>query len=244
MTAAACDILAISTHPDDVELACGGTLCLATSKGLTVYIADLTDGEASTRGDVQRRREEATEAALLLGIKGRISVGLEDSRIEDTVAQAEKLVQVLRVYRPKTVLIPVANDRHPDHVAASALCKRAVFLARLINFLGGGAHRVDKIMEYPGHHPIQPTIVVDVSSYWDQRMRALSAYVSQFSTVDGPDTILSGDSFLRFIEARAVYYGAMIGARFGEGYRTDGPVGIADVRGLLNEAGSEYRCFL
>ena len=65
------DILAFGAHPDDVELGCAGTLSLSVSQGKSVAIIDLTEGELGTRGDVQKRKKEAENAANILNIKYR-----------------------------------------------------------------------------------------------------------------------------------------------------------------------------
>lgn len=244
------DLLALSTHPDDVELACGGTLILAVRAGLKVAIADLTAGEAATRGTPAIRRAEAAEAARRLGIDWRTCLGLPDGQVGETPGQVEAIVDLLRSARPRILLAPYRQDRHPDHAAASRLAERAVFLARLANRGGEGApHAVGRVLHYCGHHPFAPTVVVDVTAVWAQRMHALAAHASQFGpgvgADDGPQTALSGGAFLRFVEARAVCHGALVGAGYGEGFAMAGPVGLAGLDSLLGPGDtSAYRNFL
>lgn len=239
-----CDILAISTHPDDIELACGGSLILAARQGLRVVIQDLTRGEASSRGTVIVRHAEATEAARRLGVLRRQPLDLPDTQLGKDIAEADALVAVIRALRPRLVLGPAGSDRHPDHVAACALVRRALFLAGLATHGTGERHRVATFASYPGHHPITPSFVVDVTSVWQERMDALAAYASQFQQQDGAETILNGGDFLRFVEARAIMYGAMIGSRYGEAYQLDGPMGVSGLGHLWVAQTSSYKSFL
>ncbi|BBK32110.1 bacillithiol biosynthesis deacetylase BshB1 [Stella humosa] len=238
------DILAISTHPDDVELACGGTLILAVRQGLRVGLADLSAGEAATRGTPALRREEAAEAARRLGVAWRCCLDLPDGRIGDTPEQVEPVIALLRQARPRILLLPYPQDRHPDHAAAARLVERAAFLARLKGHGAGAPHAVNRLLHYCGHHPFQPAIVIDVSTVWEERMAALLAHASQFESGTGSPTALSDGSFLRFVEARAVCHGAMIGVAHGEGFAMSGPVGLSGIDLLLPPAGPRaYRNF-
>ncbi len=240
------DILAIGAHPDDVELACGGSLMLAVQAGLKVAVLDLTAGEMATRGAPHIRAAEAAEAARLLGVVRLAPLGLADTGLGQGPDEAEALVAVLRQVRPRLVLGPVGPDRHPDHTAAATIVRRAVFLAGLPRHGTGESHRIAAFAAYPGHHPVAPGFVIDVTAVWEGRMAALRSYASQFGPVGGGggDTALSGGDFLRAVEARAIHYGSMIGARYGEGFVLDGPVALGGLGALLGGRSSAYRCFL
>lgn len=239
-----CDILAVSTHPDDVELACGGSLILAARQGLRVVIQDLTRGEASSCGTPIIRQAEAAEAAHRLCVLRRQPLALRDTQLGQDIREADPLVAVIRALRPRLVLGPAGSDRHPDHVAACAIVRRALFLAGLATHGTGERHRVETFASYPGHHPITPSFVVDVTSVWQERMDALAAYASQFQRQGGAETFLNGGDFLRCVEARAIMYGAMIGSRYGEAYQLDGPMGVAGLEHLLIAQTSTYKSFL
>ncbi|BBK41831.1 bacillithiol biosynthesis deacetylase BshB1 [Allostella vacuolata] len=237
------DILAVSPHPDDVELACGGTLILAVRQGLSVAIADLTAGEAATRGTPEIRRAEAAEAARRLGIAQRVCLDLPDSRVGETPGQVEPVVALIRAARPRILLLPYPQDRHPDHAAAARLVERAAFLARLARHGSGRPHAVERLLHYCGHHPATPSVVIDVSAVWAERMHALRAHASQFEAGDGAATALNDGSFLRFVEARAVCHGALIGAAYGEGFMLAGPVGLDGLGPLLRDRPATYGNF-
>jgi N-acetylglucosamine malate deacetylase 1 len=219
------DVLALSPHPDDVEIGCGGTLILSVAGGLRVAIADLTRGEASTRGTPAQRDVERREAARRLGIETRLTVGLPDGRLGVESGHRLALIRLIRELRPEVVLAPYWEDRHPDHAAAGALAREACFFAGCGRIGEGPPHRPRHLYHYMLHQPFAPSFVVDVSAVWEQRQGALAAYRSQF-TADLPDhpTALSSGSFLRAVEARAIEHGAMIGAAYGEPFLAPGPL--------------------
>jgi N-acetylglucosamine malate deacetylase 1 len=83
------------------------------------------------------------------------------------------------------------------------------------------------------HYPFEPSFVVDISSVWDQKMAALEAYQSQFAPdSSGFQTAISQPDFLRFIRARAIVFGALIGAAYGEAFYVPGPVPLRGLPGL------------
>ncbi len=221
------DVLALSPHPDDAELGCGGALVLSVAEGHRVAIADLTLGEASTRGTVAERQEERREAGHRLGIHARLTVGLPDGRIGTDAEHRLALIRLIRELRPRVVLAPYWQDRHPDHAAAGTLAREACFLAGSGRIGEGRPHRPRHLYHYMLHHPFVPSFVIDVSAIWEHKLAALAAYRSQFSTdFLGNLTELSTGSFLRVVEARAVVHGAMIGVAYGEPYLAAGPLGM------------------
>lgn len=228
------DVLALSPHPDDAEIGCAGLLLLARRQGLGTAILDLSEGELATRGNPARRAAEKALAAERLGLVSRESLGLPDTAIGSTPAHEAALAAALRRLRPRLLLAPWREDRHPDHVAAARLAERAVFLAGLAKHGSGSPHRVGRVLHYPIHAPVVPNLVVDVTAVWPERRAVLEAYRSQFFAAgDGAPTPLSDGGFLELVEARARHYGATIGARHGEPYLCAGPLGIATVESLL-----------
>ncbi len=229
----ALDLLAFSPHPDDAELGCGGSLILAADQGLQVAIADLSAGEMSSRGTLAQRQQEKDETADLLGLCGRWLVGLPDSQIGTDPAHRQPIIQLIRETRPRFVLAPYSQDRHPDHVGASKLVREACFFAGVSKLGSGSPHRPERIYYYAIHHPFRPSFVVDISAVWERKMAAITAYKSQFqSDGSGPETAISRPHFLRLVEARAVWFGAMIGAAYGEAFHLPGPVSVRGLPGL------------
>ena len=224
------DVLAFSAHPDDAEIGCGGALVLAVRRGLRAAIADLTEGERSSRGSISGRAEERAAASRELGLSDRIAVGLADGGIERSPDALSGVVEVIRSVRPHTVLAPHVLDRHPDHEAAGRLVREACFEAGLAKVGQGDPHRPGRLFHYMAHSPFKPSFVVDCSQVWAEKTAAVSCYRSQFSSDGGdPATALSTGDFLELLEVRGRWFGAMIGARYGEPYRARGPVPLPEL---------------
>jgi bacillithiol biosynthesis deacetylase BshB1 len=237
-----CDALFFGAHPDDVELTSGGLAALLASHGHVVAVADLTGGEAGTRGTAEGRAREAQAAAAELGVARRVCLSLPDAGLDsrDRV-QVAAVVACLREHRPRLVVAPDRHDPHPDHVEASRLVARASLLAGLAKFPAAGErHRPGRLL-FATYRTLSPAphVVVDVTPVWERRVRALRAHASQLGGGEGPSTYLSGPDFLAEVEARARVLGASIGARYGEGFRVRGPFALHDARPLLDRAGEE-----
>lgn len=231
------DVLAVAAHPDDAELAIGGTLAKLAANGNRVGILDLTRGELGTRGTPEIRAEEAAQAAEILGLAWRGNLGLPDGRIEDTPAQRLPVINALRVHRPRLLLINAPTDRHPDHGAAQALVRNAAFFAGLRKYPGaeGPAHRPERVYSYIQDEYLTPSFILDVSGYMDVKLAAIRAYGSQFydPTSTEPATYIASERFLDYIRARAVHFGHLIGTQAGEGFLSERPVAVTDLFATL-----------
>ena len=215
------DLLAFAPHPDDVELGAGGLIAKMCSAGYKVGIIDMTRGEMASRGTEAERIEETEEASRIMGIDVRDNLDLGDGHLQDIYEQRIVIARKIREYRPKIVLAPYWEDRHPDHKAASALVKSGSFLAHLKKLdLGFEPHQVDKVIYYMLHSPFEPTFIVDISDFFEHKMRAIQAYSSQFtpSAKRDENTYISQPEFLPGWELRAKYYGFLIGGDYGEPY--------------------------
>lgn len=235
------DILAFAAHPDDAELGCGGSLLLATRKGLSVAICDLSAGEMSSRGTVASRQDEANNAARILGLKERRNLGLPDSRIgENSSHSLSVLTQLIRETRPRIVLAPYWEDRHPDHEATGRLVKEACFFAGVAKVGNGEPYRPVRLFFYMISYPFTPAFVLDISDVWERKLEAIKAYQSQFmSSENGTHTAISEPGFLKLVEARAVWFGSMIGTAYGEPYYMSGPVPVVELPNETNASVSD-----
>lgn len=219
------DVVAFAPHPDDVELFCGGTMLVAAAAGLTTAVVDLTDGELSTNGTVEQRARERDEASALMGLAARRALSLPDGGLTNTEPHRLAVVAALRELRPRVVLAPFGDDRHPDHEAAAALVRQACFLAGLRRYGSGSPHRPTRIYRYMLHAPFEPKLVVDVGAVWQARSELFRVYESQVSL--GPDnapTELNDGRFVAMLEARAAQYGALAGLSYAEVFDADGPL--------------------
>ena len=225
------DILAIAAHPDDAELGCGGSLLLAARIGLRAAVVDLSAGEMSSRGTVESRAAEAEQAAGILGLSERRNLGLPDSKIGESSAESlSALIQLIRDTRPRIVLAPYWEDRHPDHEAAGRLVKKACFFAGVAKVGDGVPFRPQRLFYYMLSYPFIPAFVLDISDVWERKLEAITTYRSQFQSSEGGiRTAISEPGFLRLVEARAIWFGAMIGAAYGEPYYMPGPVPLVEL---------------
>lgn len=230
------DVLAIGAHPDDVELGVGGIVHKLVRDGYELAILDLTRGEMGSRGTPEEREQEAREAAHILGVPSRGNAELPDGQLASTHEQRLKVIPFIRALRPRVLLVPMGNDRHPDHGAAHRLSVDANYLAGLAKIeTGQEPHRAPRVYFYPAYAGGgSPALVVDVSESYEAKMEAIRAYKSQFHNPDyeGRQTYISRPEFWGAIEAKAAYWGARIDARYGEPLFTEGPVGVTALPGL------------
>ena len=227
-------------HPDDIELSSGGLAALLASQGHAVHLVDLTRGEAASRGTLEQRAAEATEATRSLGVTSRENLGLPDLGLDRANrAHLIAIVTCLRRHRPDLVVAPHRPDPHPDHVEASHLIERACYVSGLARFPASGERHRPRLLLFALYRSLAaPHLVVDVSSVWERKNAAIRAHQSQIDPEAGPPTYLTHVDFLPEVEARARTWGASIGARHGEGYRVHRALGIADVGLLLHGAAS------
>jgi bacillithiol biosynthesis deacetylase BshB1 len=239
----ALDILALAAHRDDVEQTCGGTLLKMAERGYRTGILDLTQGEMGTRGTADDRAREAAEAARILKVSWRHALDIPDGRVENTWENRLKVVHVLREQRPRVLILPYWEGRHPDHYTASVLGYEAAFLAGLAKlavshqpsavslqppnqtdnvFAGEGAgatlpHRPFKIIYASLYRDVRPTFVVDITEQFETRFQAIMAYESQFKDQQAGSGIFPAQKEIRArVEAMARFYGMQAGVTYAE----------------------------
>ncbi|MGD0480951.1 MAG: bacillithiol biosynthesis deacetylase BshB1 [Terracidiphilus sp.] len=243
------DVLAIAAHRDDVEQTCGGTLLRLAARGLRTAILDLTQGEAGTRGSAQDRAREAEEAARILGVGWRQALTLPDGAIENTLENRVAIARVLRRLRPRVVILPYWQARHPDHAVTGTLGYDACFLAGLKSIdtgaeirspqeaisasWGGDPHRPFKIVYASLYADVRPSFVVDITPFIEQRHQALMAYRSQYANQsDGSGLFVPEEEIRERTFAEARHYGLLAGVRYGEPF-VQKEVGLVDDLTLL-----------
>jgi len=228
------DVLAFGAHPDDVELFCGGVLIALADLGYRTGIVDLTRGELASQGTVNERALEAEAAAKVMGLSVRENLGLPDGFLDAAPdsPHVPAAVEALRRHRPELVLLPWSEERHPDHVAASALMTRALFFAGLHKFeaAGGAASFTPRqALCYEMRHRMAPSFIVDTSKAWERKARAIACHASQLTRRDATAaTLISSPLAIEAIEARDRYRGSEIGVRHGEALRSAQALGLAD----------------
>ena len=228
------DILAIAAHRDDAEQTCGGTLLKMAQLGHRTGILDLTQGEMGTRGTADDRAREAAEAAKILKVSWRQALDIPDGRVENTWENRLKVARVIRTIRPRVVILPYWQGRHPDHYTCSTLGYEACFLSGLakldassvIPSKRGKAERVEGPL--PPHRPfkilyatlyfdVRPTFIVDITDQFETRMQSIFAYKSQYLDQEaGKGDFPPNQEIRARVESMARFYGMMAGVKYGE----------------------------
>jgi N-acetylglucosamine malate deacetylase 1 len=212
------DILAIAAHRDDVEQTCGGTLLVQQSLGWRTGIVDLTQGEGGTRGAAAERAAEATEAARILRVAHREALDLPDGNIQNSYENRLKLAAVLRRLRPRVVILPYWQGRHPDHYTTATLGYEACFIAGLSKLdVPGTPHRPYKILYASLYADVRPTFVVDITEHIETRLQSLLAYRSQYGNQPSGSALFVPEEDIRErMFATARHYGLLAGVRYAE----------------------------
>jgi bacillithiol biosynthesis deacetylase BshB1 len=226
------DLLFFAAHADDIELSCGGTIAKFARNGLRVGLVELTRGEIGTRGTPQTRYREAQRAAKILGAQFRYQLDFGDGGMRTGREEEIELIDVLRRHTPRVIFAPWPDERHPDHVRTGKLVTDAWFYAGLRSLkTSRDAHRPQAVAYYMQNYVLHPSFVVDVTSVWKTKMRAIAAYKSQFHDPKSkePATFIADPKFLAMVEARSKHFGALVGAMYGEAYVTKQPPKIEDV---------------
>lgn len=225
------DVLAIGAHADDIELTCAGTLVVVKDHGRSFGIVDLTRSEMGTRGTAEIRAREAARSAEILGAAFRETLDFGDGGLRVTRDSELALIEVIRREKPRLILAPYPEDRHPDHRRAGELVTDAAYYAGLRKIeTRSSAHRPQQTIYFSTATLHPPTFIVDVTPVMDRRFEAIRAYKSQFHDPISaePQTMLSQETFLKAIEARARHFGFLIGVEFGEGFVSKRPPRIDD----------------
>lgn len=225
------DLLAIAAHPDDVEQTCGGTLLKMADAGYTTGIIDLTAGDMGTRGTPETRVAESEAASKILKVSHRENLHFPDARLENSMAGRMTLAHRIRELRPRTVILPYWEGRHPDHYRTSEIGYEACFLAGLRKIdQYTEPHRPYKILYSSIYANVTPTFVVDITKHFDRRMESLLAYPSQYGQVTEGGNLFPDEAEIRDrLAAMARFYGNLIGVKYGEPYVMKETMRIDDV---------------
>lgn len=234
------DILAIGVHPDDIELACCGTLLSHIAMGKKVGLCDLTQGELGTRGSAKLRLEEAENARVMMGALVRENLGLADGFFDNSEASQKRIISIIRKYQPEIVLANAIVDRHPDHGRAAQLISDACYYSGLVKIkddLNLAPWRPKAVYHYVQDYNLSPDLVVDISPYMDQKIALIQCFSSQFFTEETQessmaDTPISGKDFLAFTRAKNRVFGRHAGYEYAEGFNVARPIATKNLFGL------------
>ncbi len=232
------DVIAVGAHPDDVEIACGGTLAKLVKQGYRVGIVDLTDGEPTPKSPgPEVRLAEAATAAEILGVEVRENLDFPNRKLFDSFEVRVELAKVFRRYRPRIVLgisgnTPMAS---PDHLQASQITDAAVFYSRLTKwdetFDSLPVHTITKQLWYPlgfsnlNVSAVPGSFVMDISDTLAIKLDAIRAYQTQFPP--------SKERVFHLVESQNRLYGISAGFEAGEALMSATTLGIHDLVGTI-----------
>ncbi|MTI81321.1 MAG: bacillithiol biosynthesis deacetylase BshB1 [Firmicutes bacterium] len=216
------DILVFGAHPDDIELGVGGIIAASVRSGHKVGLVDLTRGELGTGGDMKQREQEAKKAAHILNVSNRTNLCLPDRGIEINSSSKLAIIKLIRLAQPQLILAPYYKDRHPDHVKTSELVKNAIFDSGLKKICPQiPVYKPKMLAYYFLNYDDTPSLIVDVTDFYNIKIEAIDAHQSQFSN--------GNNSMKDLIVNRDRYYGSQINTGYGEGLYLPTPLSVTDV---------------
>jgi len=229
------DVLTIAAHPDDIELTCAGTLLKMVDKGYSVGILDLTQGEMGTRGTSELRAREAEAAREVIGARFRERMNLGDSRLTASVENRLILAQKVRAARPKTVILPYWEGRHPDHYTAATLGYEACYAAGLKQLpIEGQPHRPKKILYASMYWEVKSSFLVDITDQWPRKLAAISCFGSQFAgdLRDITELYPAWGRLVDRITTQCKYFGHLMGVEYAEPFVVKEAMAVDDIVNL------------
>ncbi|MCP5004091.1 MAG: bacillithiol biosynthesis deacetylase BshB1 [Planctomycetes bacterium] len=232
MTDSRFTVLAVSTHPDDVECGMGGSIIKFLKLGHEVHVVDLTNGEPTPQGDPELRRRESDAATRLLGLTSRIPLDFPNRYLFDNVEVRKEVAQVIRRVKPEILFLPYWEDSHPDHVQAAQIGEAARFYAKFTKTdMAGDPWYPKRIFYYQWTHmsvQFPSAFILDISDEFENKVKAVKSYVSQFAFSNDKWNRVSG-----LLQAHGRYYGELIGTRYGEPFACREKIGLRDIGGII-----------
>jgi len=227
------DALVVAPHPDDAELGMGGTIVRLIGQGWKLGILDLTSGEPTPLGSLERRAAETLAANSALGNPWRKNLGLPNRSLEPTLVNRRVLAGIFRQVRPRLIFAPYWEDAHPDHTAATKLVEDARFWSKLSRSdIPGAPFHPARILYYFSVHlriVERPSLLIDISDQLEAKDQALRCYRSQL--VDNQSAGKPG--VIDSVRDRTRFWGHMVGVKHAEPFASREPVGLTSLDHLL-----------
>ncbi len=231
------DVVAVAPHPDDLEILCGGTLARLVQQGHRVGMIDLTTGEPTPRGSEEVRAAEAEEARRVLGVHVRVCLRLPNRELMDCPENRYVVATQLRRFRPAVLIAALGRTpaASPDHHQGSLLIEASRFWSQLTKwderFDTTPPYRVPHLVYVPfpfdaEQRHFHSTFVIDISDTFEQKLKAVSCYRSQFD-----EERLA--KVRHWLSGQAAYTGGRCGFAYGELFGLPHPVGAADLHALV-----------
>jgi N-acetylglucosamine malate deacetylase 1 len=226
------DVLSIAAHPDDIELTCAGTMIRMVDQGYSVGILDLTQGEMGTRGTPEIRAQEAEAARQAMGARFRLRLDFGDSRLTASIENRFALAEKIRLARPRTVILPYWEGRHPDHYIAATLGYEACYAAGLKQLpIAGEPHRPKKILYASMYWEVKPSFLVDITAQWERKLAAINCFASQFAgdLRDITELYPAWSKLLDRIATQCKYFGHLMGVPYAEPFVVKEAMAVDDI---------------
>ncbi len=224
------DLMAIGAHPDDVEVGCGGLLIKMADRGYSTGLVYLTRGEMGTGGTPEIRRQEAEEAAAIMGASILATFDFGDCQVADNYEARLQVAQIVRRHRPRIVLAPYwqgghgKRQGHPDHLAAGLIAINAANYATFKKLpIPEPVYRIGAMYHYFLPPEVSPTFVVDITAQFERWMAALKAHRSQFLNPE------KDRDYLWSLESMARAAGHLVGVKYGQAFAIGEPLKIEDI---------------
>lgn len=231
-------MLLFGAHPDDVEWGAGGTALLMTQQGLRFAFVDLTAGEMGSRGTAKERSVEGQAAAKFVGAQARETLHLPDCGLVDTPETRRLVASTIRRFRPKLVMAPYWEDRHPDHAAVGSMVRNSALFCTLRKLEDAHPpHKPLAFLYYLLHNFEQPSIVTDISAVYENKLKLLRLHETQFSKTAAQYGVLPHglNDYLYGLESRDRFFGSLIGCQHGEAFVLDRPLRMVNISRLLSD---------
>jgi len=227
------NIAVVGPHPDDQELAMGGTIAMLVAAGHRVTLVDATSGEPTPFGSEEVRAKEASAAVEVLGVE-RVGVGLKNREVEHSLESRHRLAAVYRELQPDILFVPYGSDAHPDHVAVTRIAEDARFDAKLTkSSIPGEPWWCKRVIYYFCTHlriQFPASFCVDVTAHWQKKIDAINCYQSQFYT--GRSGAEHG-AVVRYVTTTAQYFGGLINRGYAEPFYAKEMLGLQSLEGLV-----------
>ncbi len=219
------NVLAIGCHPDDLEIACSGTLRKYVEQGADVYMCHVANGD---QGHVvimpeplaEMRTLEAEKAGKFIGAKEVFNIGVSDMQVNrHDQAQIDAVADVVRFVRPDVIITHNDDDYMQDHVEASHLATNGGFMSglphRSVNYPAFASFIPTFFMDTLAGVNFNPTHYVDITNQIDKKLEALAMHESQVRWMFEHD----GIDFVDMVRTCSKYRGYQCGVAYAEGFR-------------------------
>ena len=218
-------VLGVGCHPDDLEIACGGTLRKYVEQGAEVYMCHVANGDLGhvviePEPLAALRTIEAENAGKVIGAKEVFNLNVHDMQVNGHDPEVmDAMADIVRYVRPDVIITHNDDDYMLDHKETSIVATNG-------SFCSGLSHRPRKYDPYNSFIPVffmdtlagvnfQPTHYVDITNQMETKIKALECHESQLKWMLEHDNI----DFADMVRTCSKYRGYQCGVTYAEGFR-------------------------